>query len=48
MYPSSQKLWKVVKEQGEYYYEIKLAGEIVDRIRIDEPALHFLKERQVI
>ncbi|MBO7715530.1 MAG: hypothetical protein J6S85_18350 [Methanobrevibacter sp.] len=48
MYQSNQKLWKIVKEQGEYYYEIKLAGEIVDRIRIDEPALHYLKEKQAL
>lgn len=43
-YLSNQKLWKVVKERGEYYYEVKLAGEIIDRIRIEEPTLSLLKK----
>lgn len=43
-YPASQKLWKVVKERGEYYYEIKLKGEIIDRIHIEEPTLSILKD----
>ena len=42
-YLSNQKLWKVVRERGNYYYEIKLAGEIIDRIRIEEPTLGLLK-----
>lgn len=42
-YLSNQKLWKIVKERGEYYYEIKLAGEIIDRIRIEEPTRSILK-----
>lgn len=47
-YPSNQKLWRVVKERDDYYYEIRLAGMIVDRIRIEEPALTFLDLRGVI
>lgn len=43
-YLSNQKLWKIVKERGEYYYEVKLAGEIIDRIRIEEPTLTLLKK----
>lgn len=42
-YLSNQKLWKIVKERGEFYYEIKLKGEIIDRIRIEEPTLSLLK-----
>jgi hypothetical protein len=43
-YKSSQKLWKIVKERGNYYYEVKLAGEIIDRIRIEEPTLTIMKK----
>lgn len=43
-YLSNQKLWKVVKERGGYYYEIKLRGEIIDRIHIEEPTLSILKK----
>lgn len=47
-YLSNQKLWKVVKERGEYYYEVKLAGEIIDRIRIEEPTLSILRKAGLI
>ena len=47
-YLSNQKLWKVVKERGEYYYEVKLAGEIIDRIRIEEPTISILKDAGII
>lgn len=47
-YLSNQKLWKVVKERGEYYYEIKLRGEIIDRIHIEEPTLTILKKVNLI
>lgn len=47
-YTSSQKLWKVIKERGEYYYEVKLAGEVIDRIRIEEPTLSILKDMGLI
>lgn len=47
-YPASQKLWKVVKEPSGFYYEIKLKGMVVDRLKVDEPALTNLKEAGVI
>lgn len=47
-YLSNQKLWKVVKERGNYYYEIKLKGEIIDRIKIEEPTLSLLKRLGMI
>lgn len=47
-YHASQKLWKVVKELDDYYYEIRLAGIIVDRVKVDEPALKYLKSKGVL
>lgn len=47
-YLSNQKLWRVVKEPNGYYYEIKLAGMVIDRIRVDYPALATLKKEGVI
>lgn len=47
-YPSSQKLWRVVKEPSGYYYEIKLAGMVIDRIKVEYPALATLKKEEVI
>lgn len=47
-YTSSQKLWKVIKEPNGYYYEIKLKGMVIDRIRIDYPAVGTLKKEGVI
>ena len=47
-YLSNQKLWKVVKVRGRYYYEIKLAGCIIDRLPVDDPALKYLKGEGVI
>ncbi len=47
-YLSNQKLWRVVKEPDGYYYEIKLAGMVIDRIRIEYPALGVLKEEGVV
>lgn len=47
-YPSCQKLWKVEKERGEYYYVIRLAGEVIDRIKIEEPTLSILKRLGMI
>jgi hypothetical protein len=45
---SSQKLWRVIKERDDYYYEIRLAGIIVDRVKVDEPALKYLKSKEVL
>lgn len=47
-YLSNQKLWRIVKERDDYYYEIKLAGGIVDRIKVEEPAISYFKEKGVI
>ena len=46
-YTSSQKLWRVVREPNGYYYEIKLGGMVIDRIKIEEPALHVLKNEGI-
>lgn len=47
-YLSNQKLWKIVKEPSGYYYEIKLAGMVIDRIPINYPALGTLKKEGLI
>lgn len=47
-YHASQKLWKVIKEPSGYYYEIKLDGIIIDRIKVDYPALATLKKEEII
>ena len=46
--PSSQKLWRIVKVRDEYYYELRLAGVTIDRIKIDEPAFSYLKREGLI
>lgn len=47
-YLASQKLWRVIKEPTGYYYEIKLKGMVIDRIKIEYPALGTLKEEGVL
>ena len=47
-YLANQKLWKVIKEPSGYYYEIKLAGMIIDRIPIEYPAFQILKDEGLI
>lgn len=47
-YPSSVKLWRLIKERDSYYYEIKLDGIIVDRVKVEEPALEYFKRNEVI
>ena len=47
-YLANQKLWKIIKQPDGYYYEIKLAGVVIDRIRVDYPALSTLKMEGVI
>lgn len=47
-YTSSQKLWRVIKEPNGYYYEIRLKGMVIDRIKIDYPAVGTLKKEGVI
>ena len=48
IYSSNQKLWKIVKEPTGYYYEIKLKGMVIDRIKVEYPALNVLKKEGVI
>lgn len=47
-YVSSQKLWRIIKEREDYYYEIRLAGVTIDRIKIEHPALKYLKKEGLI
>ena len=47
-YLSNQKLWRIIKQPNGYYYEIKLAGIIIDRIKIEYPALGTLKQEKII
>lgn len=47
-YNSSQKLWRVIKEPNGYYYEIKLKGMVIDRVKVDYPAIAVLKKEEVI
>lgn len=47
-YPSCQKLWRIIKEPNGYYYEIKLGGMVVDRIKVDYPAIATFKKEGVI
>lgn len=47
-YKSNQKLWKTIKEPDGYFYEIKLAGVVIDRIKIQYPALGLLKREGLL
>lgn len=47
-YPASQKLWRITRTLDGYYYEIKLAGVVIDRLKIEEPTLTFLKQEGLI
>lgn len=47
-YLANQKLWKVIKEPSGYYFEIRLAGMIIDRIKIEEPTLSILIKEGVL
>lgn len=47
-YVASQKLWRIVQERDDFYYEIKLAGVVIDRIKVEEPALKFMKDKGLI
>lgn len=42
--PASYKLWKLIKQPDGYYYEIRLKGIIIDRIKVEYPALATLKK----
>jgi hypothetical protein len=47
-YNACQKLWRISRSLDGYYYEIKLAGMIIDRVKIEEPTLTFLKQKGLI
>ena len=47
-YLSNQKLWRIIKERNNYYYEIKLAGEVIDRVAILEPTITYLKDKGLL
>ena len=47
-YPASKKLWRISRSFDAYYYEIKLAGTVIDRLKIEEPTLTFLKQEGLI
>jgi hypothetical protein len=47
-YLANQKLWKIIKEPGGYYYEIRLAGTVIDRVKIEEPALGYFKSEGLL
>lgn len=48
MIPACQKLWRITKQTDGYYYEIKLKGVVIDRVRIDYPAIAILKKEELI
>lgn len=47
-YLANQKLWKIIREPNGYYYEIRLGGMVIDRIKVEYPALATLKKEGVI
>jgi hypothetical protein len=47
-YPSSQRLWRISRSLDGFYYEIKLAGVVIDRIKIEEPTLTYLKQEKLL
>lgn len=47
-YTSSQKLWRVVRQPDGWYYEIKLKGVVIDRIKVEYPALNILKQEEIV
>ena len=47
-YLANQKLWKIIREPNGYYYEIKLGGMVIDRVKVDEPALTVLKNEECL
>lgn len=47
-YKSNQKLWKVVREVDGYYYEIKLAGMVIDRIKISDNVINIMQSENLL
>ena len=46
--PACQKLWRITQEPTGYYYEIRLKGVVIDRIKVEEPTLSYLKKNEEI
>lgn len=46
--PACQKLWRITREPTGYYYEIRLKGVVIDRIKVEEPTLSYLKKNEEI
>lgn len=47
-YNACQKLWRISRSLDGFYYEIKLAGVVIDRIKIEEPTLTYLKQEKLL
>lgn len=47
-YESGRKLWRIIRQPDGYYYEIRLAGMVIDRIKVEYPALATLKKEGLI
>ena len=45
---SNQKLWRIVEQPDGYWYEIKLGGMVVDRVKLDGSAESYFKGEGVI
>lgn len=41
-YLSNQKLWKIIAQPDGYYYEIRLAGVVLQRVKVDNEVLKYL------
>ena len=41
-YLSNQKLWKIIVQPDGYYYEIRLAGTVLQRVKVDPKVLEYL------
>ena len=48
MIPASKRLWSIRKGYDGFYYEVRANGVIIDRIRIEEPALSIMKKEGLI
>lgn len=47
-YQTNQRLWKIIREVDGYYYEIRLAGVVIDRIKLDEKAFERLQKMESV
>ena len=47
-YPSNTRLWRVCRDLDGYYFELKLAGTVVDRFDIDDQTVRMLRQEGII